>query len=450
MTPLHIFSKERAAPMTATYRDHPLRAALADEVHARPFISITSPQNFSHFAMVRNGVAATADHAHLCRLCAHLGHPAPPNTNSAMIHFGDFNLRWESHGEFSTWTFFAPARDRDLFVQRCLDRVPLDWLHALPGLRLAAFNVALVTVDQRRSPAEIDILFREGSIVGSKVAAGAAELWTDFRTHDDGFGRILVQDIALQPRQAGRLVQRVLEIETYRMMALLGLPVAQTAARELKRIDRALADIMPSIQNATGTDQENTLLERLITLGTEIERITVDCDYRFGATKAYHTVIEHRIRELREIKIEGLQTVAEFFDRRLGPAMRTCVATSERMHSIGGRLARCSDLLQTRVGIAREMQNHRLLNSMDRRASIQLGLQATVEGLSIAAISYYAIGLLLYFAHGVAAAGAPINVTIVMGLATPLICLTVWYVVRRIRNRIMTQAGAAAERETAP
>ena len=436
--------------MTDGYRDHPLRKALADEVHARPFISITSPQNFSHFATVRNGDAATADHDHLSRLCAHLGHPVPPNTNSALLDFGDFNLRWESHGEFSTWTFFAPARDRDLFVQRCLDRVPQEWLHGLPGLRLAAFNVALVNSAQQRSPAGIDILFREGSVVGSKVAAGAAELWTDFRTHEDGFGRILIQDLSLHPRQAGRLVQRVLEIETYRMMALLGLPVAQSAARQLKHIDRELANIMPSIQMATGTDQENTLLERLITLGTEIERITVDCDYRFGATKAYHTVIEHRIRELREIKIEGLQTVAEFFDRRLGPAMRTCAATSERLHSIGGRLARCSDLLQTRVGIAREMQNHRLLNSMDRRASIQLGLQATVEGLSIAAISYYAIGLLLYFANGVAATGAPINVTIVMGLATPVICLMVWSVVRRIRNRIMTQAGAAAEGEGAP
>ena len=436
--------------MTDSSRDHPLRAALADEVHARPFISITSPQNFSHFAMVRNGGAATADHDHLSRLCALLDHPLPPDSNSALIDFGDFNLRWESHGEFSTWTFFAPAHDRNLFVQRCLDRVPDDWLQGLPGLRLAAFNVALVNSKQQRTPAEIDILFRDGSIVGSKVAAGAAELWTDFRTHDDGFGRILIQDLSLNPRQAGRLVQRVLEIETYRMMALLGLPVAQSAARQLKHIDRELANIMPAIQNASGTDQENRLLERLITLGTEIERITVDCDYRFGATKAYHTVIEHRIRELREIKIEGLQTVAEFFDRRLGPAMRTCVATSERLHGIGGRLARCSDLLQTRVGIAREMQNHHLLNSMDRRASIQLGLQATVEGLSIAAISYYAIGLLLYFANGIAAAGAPINVTIVMGLATPVICIMVWYVVRRIRNRIMTQAGAAAEGGGAP
>ena len=436
--------------MTDTYRDHPLRAALADEVHARPFISITSPQNFSHFAMVRNGEAATADHDHLSRLCTYLGHPLPPDKSSALIDFGDFKLRRESHGEFSTWTFFSPARDRDLFVQRCLDRVPEDWLHSLPGLRIAAFNVALVNGERRRTPAEIDMLFREGSIVGSKVAAGAAELWTDFRTHDDGFGRILIQDISLLPRQAGRLVQRVLEIETYRMMALLGLPVAQSTARELKRIDRELANIMPTMQIATGTDQENKLLERLITLGTDIARITVDCEYRFGATKAYHTVIEHRIRELREIKIEGLQTVAEFFDRRLGPAMRTCVATSEQMHSIGGRLARCSDLLQTRVGIAREMQNHRLLNSMDRRASIQLGLQATVEGLSIAAISYYAIGLLLYFANGVAAAGLPINVTIAMGPATPVICLTVWYVVRRIRNRIMHQAGATAEGEAAP
>lgn len=425
--------------MNDTYQDHPLRNTLADEVHARPFINITSPQNFSHFVMVRDGGSGRDDLDHLRELCILLEHPTLCDTNSALLDFGDFNLRWERHGEFSSWTFFAPAMDRELFLQRCLDRVPKAWLYGLPGLRLAAVNLALVNDERHRTRAEVNILFREGALVGSQVAMGAAELWTDFRTHDDGFGRILIQDKGLHPRQAGRLVQRVLEIETYRMMAMLGFPVAQSAALELKLVERELADIMPTIQTAADTDEETALLARLINLATEIERITSKCDFRFGATKAYQTLIQHRIGELRESKIEGFQTVDAFFERRLGPAMRTCEATSERLKSIGGRLARCSELLQTRVGIYREVQNHRILNSMDRRASIQLGMQATVEGLSTAAISYYAVGLLVYFSNGIVEAGVPVNMTVVIGLATPAIFLTVWFAVRRIRNRIMKQ-----------
>ncbi len=199
------------------------------------------------------------------------------------------------------------------------------------------------------------------------------------------------------------------------------------------------------IQKVTGTVDESALLERLLSLGTEIERITVDCDFRFGATKAYYALIERRIEEMREMRMEGLQTLDEFIERRLAPAMRTCASVTERLRSIAERLARCSDLLRTRVDIARENQNQLVLNSMDRRAQVQLGLQATVEGLSIAAISYYAIGLLLYFAKGVEATGVPVNVTMVMGFATPAICVVVWYVVRRIRRRIMTQAGAPTD-----
>jgi uncharacterized membrane-anchored protein len=426
--------------MIEKFHDHPLRETLANEVHARPFIIISAPQSISHFAMTRE---AGGDRDHLMALCARLGNKSTVGGNYALLDFGTFSLRWESHTEFSTWTFFAPAPKADPFTHSCFDRVPPDWLAGLPGLRIAAINVALESSDRRRAPADIEHLFMANSLAGSTVSGGAAEVWTDFRIHADGLGRILIQDRDLRPRQAGRLVQRMLEIETYRMMALLGLPVAQSASPKMLLVDRELAEIMPSIQKVTGTADEHALLERLLSLGTEIERITVDCDFRFGATKAYYALVERRIEELREVRLEGLQTLEEFVERRLAPAMRTCTSVSERLRTIAERLARCSDLLRTRVDIARETQNQQLLNSMDRRARVQLGLQATVEGLSIAAISYYAIGLIKYFAEGLHEAGAPFNMTLAMGFATPAICLAVWYIVRQIRRRIIKQADTA-------
>lgn len=429
--------------MTDQYRDHSLRQSLTDEVHARPFIVIDAPQSICHFVMIKEVGGAEDDLSHLKKLCTSMGRDDKVSSNFSLLDFGRFQLRWESHTEFSTWTFIAPGKNfiGSPFAQRSLADIPKEWLHGLPGLRIAATNMVLAAQESRPQPKEIESLFMLDSLAGSSVVGGAAEVWTDFRTHEDGFGRILIQDCGLKRRQAGRLVQRMLEIESYRMMALLGLPVAQNASPKMLRVDRELADIMPQINDLASTADENALLARLIGLGTDIERITVDCDFRFGATKAYHALVERRIEELRETRFEGLQTLKEFVERRLAPAMRTCSSVSERMYTIGERLTRCSGLLRTRVDIAREAQNQLLLNSMDRRAQAQLRLQATVEGLSIVAISYYAAGLLLYAVHGVEAAGISVNAPLVVGLATPVICLFVWSIVKRIRKRIMTQAG---------
>lgn len=430
--------------MTKNYSDHPLREGLANEVHARPFIPLRAPQNISLLAMVRAPEGSLDDRTHIAALCKMLTHVGAIGTNFALLDFGAFQLRWEQHTEFSTWTFIAPpdSATPDPFKQQCLNLVPEVWLRKLPGLRITAINLALEKPSKTRPANQIEKMFYVDSLAGSSVVGGAAEVWSDFRIHPDGFGRILVKDKSLKHRQAGRLVQRMLEIETYRMMALLGFPVAQAASPKMLHIDRELANIMPMIHDPAGTRDGDALLGRLIGLGTDIERITVDCDFRFGATRAYYALVEKRIEELREERIEGLQTLGEFVERRLAPAMRTCASVSERMHTIGERLSRCSGLLRTRVDIARETQNQQLLNSMDRRAQVQLSLQATVEGLSIAAISYYAIGLITYFVKGLESAGAPVDVTLVVGMATPVVCVGVWYIVRRLRQRIMKQAVA--------
>jgi len=104
---------------------------------------------------------------------------------------------------------------------------------------------------------------------------------------------------------------------------------------------------------------------------------------------------------------------------------------------ISHRADRATQLLSTRVDITREKQSRALLESMDRRARLQLRLQETVEGLSIAAITYYIVGLIAYASKGAKAAGfLPWSDTLVTAGSIPVILIIVAWGVRRVRKSI--------------
>lgn len=428
--------------MPAAPPDHPLREALTNEVHARPFAAVTAPDRISQVAMVTGEGGAATDRAHLERLCREFGVDGPPPGASHFYRdFGPFRLKWERHTEFCTWGVFVRGGDEP-FAAPAWDALPAEFAAALPGSRLVAVHVDVQPA--AAAPEELGRYFDSEYLAGSEVAGGAAEAWTDFRIHHDGFGRILVRDRSLTPRQAGRLVQRLLEIETYRMMTLLAFPVAREVAPAISAVDRELAAITEGMRDMANLGDERRLLEQLMGLAVDIERVTAQSTYRFGAARAYYALVGRRIEELREWRIEGVQTIAEFMDRRLSPAVRTCLATADRLEAVAVRLARAGTLLRSRVDIALEAQNQALLASMDKRARLQLRLQATVEGLSVAAISYYVIGLVGYALKAAEKAGAPVSAEVGIGVAIPLVVLVVWALVRRVRRHISESAGPAA------
>jgi uncharacterized membrane-anchored protein len=145
---------------------------------------------------------------------------------------------------------------------------------------------------------------------------------------------------------------------------------------------------------------------------------------------------------LREEQVDGYQTIGEFLDRRLGPAMRTCASVSERLADLSRRATRAANLLRTRVDFALERQNQNLLHSMDRRAKLQLRLQQTVEGLSVAAITYYVVGLVNYAAKALKDAGLPVNPTLATGVSIPIIVALLWFGLQRARKVIHRTEGA--------
>lgn len=430
--------------------EHPARRALAGEVHARPFEVLAAPLRASHLAVV--AAAPEPERAHLARLlAAHGAEPPGDGANHFSRDLGPLRLRWERHTEFSTYTFLRFDGFDHPFEGSAAALVPADWLEGLPGQLLTAVHLAVeprVGEPRERGIDELAGLFDGNMLVGSRVLGAAAEAWTDFHLHADGFGRILVHDAGLSRGQTGRLVQRLLDIETYRMMALLAFPEARRAAAEIGRMDGELGGIVAALAGAEakakdGTDdgaerQDRLLLERLTRLAAEAERLDASVGFRLSAARAYYAIVNQRIAELREERIAGVQTVAEFMDRRLAPAMKTCDSAAERQQLLARRVSRAGELLRTRVDIALEEKNRDLLKSMNRRAHLQLRLQETVEGLSVVAISYYLLGLLGYAAKGLKAAGIPIDPEITTLAGVPVVLGLVWLGVRRLRAAIGT------------
>jgi len=434
--------------------NHAMRVPLAAEVHSRPFLHLHGPEAITHLAVYAGngkpagGINSAVQHAFLADLCSHFGVAAPADDAKFFFHdFGRFRLKWECHTEFATYTF-AQRQDGTPEIEQAFERMPLQqvpqqWLASLDGKIMVATHVVL---DGSDAPVQdygrrLRRVFEGNALVASRVLHDA-ELWTDFLIQSDGFSRLVVRDVGLMEQQAGRLVQRVLEIETYRMMCLLGLPHAQQATPLLNAIEGELATLTAAMvatddsRGENNPDDEQALLGQITRLAARLEKLAVDDSYRFSASQAYFRLVRSRIDELREERMEGFPTVGEFMDRRLTPAVNTCAAIASRQEALARRIAQTNDLLRTRVGIVQEQQNRQILQSMNRRAAQQLKLQQAVEGLSVVAISYYMVGLLGYAGKAAKAAGLPVNPDIATGVLVPLVLGAVWLGLRRVHRRM--------------
>ena len=429
--------------------DHPERLSLADEVHARPPEPLETPSRATYVAVLMAHDDRAREVDHLIDLCARHGVPGPAE---GATHFstslGALRVKWERHGEFSGYTFFTAGCSAEPFGEPPTALLPAGWLALIPGVTVVAAHAQLMPAGE--APPDAALLarhFGDNIAVGAEIGDGAGLAFTDFRIHADGCARFLVIDRGFTPRQAGRMLQRLFEIEAYRMMALLALPIARRQSARIVTIERALAALTDSIADDSARDaaaspasDDEALLHQLTRLAAEVESGLAASQFRFGACRAYFELVTRRIAELRETRQGGVQTIEEFMARRFTPAVATCATVSQRLHDLSERVAQASALLSTRVEIARERQNQSLLASMDRRAKLQLRLQQTVEGLSVAAIVYYVAGLAGYIAKAAKAGGARIDADIAVAVVIPVVAVLLMLVLRRARSH----AGGAA------
>ena len=418
---------------------YPQRHALHNEIHARPPESLTAPAAVSHVVMLASSTERAASRAHVVELLRNQHLPMPDAASTHLrMDLGQYRLRWEMHTEFVTWTFMRQLDATPLPGQTpptASQVVPQEWLAALPGQCLASMHVWTLPSSTDGADELVKRVMHEDTLVASTVADGYSEVYTDFAIHADGFSRMLLLTGGISTRRLGRLVQQLLEIETYRMAALMGLPAAREAAEVLASAERELAELAGSIRSAS-RDEEPQLLDRLTRLAGQVESQHATSHSRFSASSAYFELVDKRIDDIAESRLAGLQTIREFMDRRLTPARSTCQWATRRQDALSQRVSRISNLLRTRVEIEQQESSQALLGAMNERQGMQLKLQATVEGLSVVAITYYIVGLVLFLARGGKSLGWPVNPEVAAALAIPVVLFTIWYLMRRLRNKV--------------
>ena len=415
-------------------RDHALRRALVEELHVRRFPPFCAPLEMTQILMLTADEDRAAVRRHAEELVVHYGGTPPAKGRYFSVQLAGVHFVWESHTEFSSYSFIRTGPFEVPFKRYVLLELPLDWVEALPGRTIRATQVAIL---DRSAAAPTDTFlsahFDMNEIVCADVSEGEARLWSNFRLHEDGFGRLLVQDLALHGGgDTSRLLQRVQEIGNYRNMALLGLPLAHTFDPELTSLEGRLASLTREVADNNGND--DALFQNLSALSANLARLTADTRYRMSATRAYAQIVSERVAGLQPQRVPGYQTLIDFTERRLAPAVRTCESFMERLEDLSERTSWASSLIRTRIETTLSRQNTDLLRSMNQRTQLQLRLQQTVEGLSVLAISYYAVGILGYVGKSLAHVAPGFDAPLFLGAIAPVIVAVVWYCIRRMRR----------------
>jgi uncharacterized membrane-anchored protein len=423
----------------AQIENHPLRYALVNELHARPFPTLEAPCHAVYFAVKQQFDAHNrdrdADRAHLLALLDRNGAAHPPDeaTHHA-ARIGRYDLKWESHTEFVTYSAFGRGVAARPFDPAEAEVFPSDWMAGAPGKVVAAILIRVEPLPENLddAKAKVEEWFVPESLACSWVLDEAAIIAGDFQIDPSGMMRFAVfARPGTGQRRIGRIVQRLCEVETYRAMSMLGLGRARGLGGKLSALDPQLSGLVATISDKS-RDSEETLHD-LLNISADLESLAVAHSFRFGATGAYEAIVNQRVAVLRETRFNGRQTFGEFMMRRYDPAMRTVKSAERRLEQMAARAERAGELLRTRVDVERQAQNQKLLESMDRRADLALRLQHTVEGLSVVAISYYAVSLASYLLLPLAE-GLHWPKSILTAALVPIVVLLVWMMVRRIRR----------------
>jgi uncharacterized membrane-anchored protein len=436
--PSNLEFQPRAKGSVMGFPAHEGRPGALGEVHARPHPLIEKPRVLVQLAFMTEG-GSSVDMAVLSELSRRLGIAVPDRqARHHAMKWGRGSLRWERHTEFSTYLWEGPLSESG----RNQEDSPFGNGFSPPGTVISGIRLEIRKWTQISE--RLIAGFDPTSLCYSLVGRGNAAIVTDFRQDGDGMTRILVLDRGLTPARTGALSQRLIDIETYRTLAMLGLPLALTLSGRARRIEDRLAQTTLEMKVAETRDSQ-TLLADLTELAAELEADAASSLYRFGASRAYDGIVGERLEALEEEAVPGYDTWGGFLRRRVAPAMRTCRSVEERQANLSRKLTRATTLLRTWVDVEVEKQNRDLLASMNNRARLQLRLQQTVEGLSVAAVSYYVVGLVGYVAKGASIFGHAFAPEIVAAASVPVAILLVWWGVRRVRRMHSESGKLAAE-----
>ena len=417
---------------------HPLKDALIDELHNRPFPVVDLPAQVSSLVFLHNG-NREAELDQLIALAQSQGATAPKaNADCYYQSFKEFDLRWEFHNEFSTYTVIRHGEPEQALFTDIFSFLPSDWVKNLQGQVIAANHIDLRPAALApKTEQEFAQKFNDQRLVGSKIYDGLATIWTSVQSEDDGFIRTLIIDEGLDSSQAGRVIRNLLEIAAYRSMTLLALPTARQLMPEVRHLEQRLVETNDKLNQLVSLEDEQALMNELIEEATQLEKLVADHNFRFSASEAYFNLTESRLDMLREQKIPTIRTLKQFHARRFIPAFNTCMSVVKRKENLSKRISRTSELLHLRLQLSLETQNQQLLASMDKRSEIQLRLQQTVEGLSVIAMTYYSMSLIELLLKPVVMENyLPISQGMALALITPVVFFGAIFLTLRIRKKL--------------
>ena len=422
-------------------RNHPLRDLLDQELRQRTFPALQAPCRLCQFVLTVSPSSRSTEFAQMQQLAAQQGTQLKESDNDLNLSLFGATLRWEKHGEFSSYTFILPGSGSEFFDDP-LDFLPAkDWLEPFPGQVFRVIQLSVLDSNSSTQEQSIAAMFNPDHCISSYLAEQKARIWTDFQKHAEGAGRMLMQDRGLSPGQLGRLVQQLFDLGNYRKLSLLGWPLARKAISQLNALEQQLSYITQRIEEAEQHDE--SLLAELTRMAAQTEHLIAENSSRLQASAAYYQLALDRIKSLNETPIDGLMSLQDFTERRLTPAYRTSESVLFRQQGLSNRLGRCTELLRTRISLKLEQQNQRLLASMDQRARLQLKLQHMVEGLSVVAISYYAMQLCQHGIRALQYWWPELNSELWHSLSLPLVISSVALLLYAFRRRLKRAEKAA-------
>lgn len=424
------------------------------ELHARPAPRVSAPARAVHLALKESRYAANRDRdsdRQLVRTLAGSSEIDLP-LRHVVLDVAGYRVAWENHTEYAAYTAVRRLTDGDHEVHDEGDAAgggtipdPFDedprglfadeWLGQAVARRIAAVivEVRAMPEDRERIPNLVRSWFASPPIISS-VLGGAGVLAGDLTPDGDGYTRwVLFVEPSVGAGRTGRTLQRLFDLETYRMLALLGFDRSHGLSTRLNELDPTLTALITEMDDPARPADE--MLHELLALTARLEGLAMSHQFRFGATSAYASIVEDRLRALSEERFLGRQTLVEFLTRRYVPAIRTAQSAEQRLDRMLERSRRAAELLRTRLDVARAAQNQALLRSMDARSDLQLRLQTTVEGLSVIAVTYYLLGLFGYVLAPLAESTGVDKGWLLAALA-PVVLLGVWLGLRQVKRRL--------------
>jgi uncharacterized membrane-anchored protein len=421
------------------------RIKLNNEWHARPSVGLPAPCRCSLIVELRGEGSGERDRAELAAFCAAFGKPQPPaDARHHLTEAGSCIVKWERHSEATNHTIFVPGNGQPPFAESALDFLAVEKRQVLLERMFVGVHIEVL----RRPEDDVDHGFSLArSLLGSDAVFGGwmsdrhAAVWSAYKLDSHGFIRILIMDVGISEERLARLIQRLLDIETYRMLAMRAFPRAREIMEQLGALEPELADVMRELAEEPGERLQEELLRRITSIAARVEHIASTSGYRFAAARAYHGIVERRVQEVREEVLHDHQRLTNFMEKSLVPAMRTCEAAERRTNELALKVSRAANLLDTMVDMVQKKQSQAILQSMEQRVRLQVRLQQAFEGFSIAAISYYTVGMIAYILKAAKRGGLSVDPEFVSGLSVPIVIALCWFAVRAVTKRVTRRSG---------